>query len=115
MSQDPTFKIKAMGSVNSRKLWNFALAPAPSSNPTLPLVISQQTFQVDPSCPYFYIFAQGSPKTSEPLEYSFATQFDFLNGGSLVNSETLYWGNEAALDVSTQPYQVCVNVIADSP
>ena len=62
-------------------------------------LIGSTLYNVSPSNPYFRIFGVGATITGTPNNACFSTNFRFTNGGSFQSEYTLYWGDEAALDL----------------
>lgn len=64
--------------------------PQPYSTPFL-----QQNFSVDPSCPFFLIYAAGPSLhlgTLGSVYMAWQATFQFKNGGSVISQKTLTWG-----------------------
>lgn len=110
----PDFRQGFLPAVNSRKLFSSYLIPENGDLPPIPWLVATDIFNIDPSSPFFYIFAAGCAGNGVALPT--ATLFQFMNGGSVVNQETLYWGTAAQLDEPTiLPSQACINLMIESP
>jgi hypothetical protein len=66
-------------------------------------ILSQDIFQVDPQCPFFYIFAMGGQGTAT-TGAGFQTKFDFFNGGTPITSTVIGWGNATVVNAAGIPF-----------
>lgn len=58
-------------------------------------ILLQKTVNVDPNCPFFYLFS-ASPAGANGC--AFLSKFEFSSGGSPLTSITVAWGDQGLLD-----------------
>lgn len=96
----PTAQITfGSASILTRQLQNIF----PVNGTAVGQVMSRDVFQVDPQCPFFYLFAMGGQGDASDGD-AFQTQFDFTNGGSPICSIVNGWGNQATLNAAGIPF-----------
>jgi len=92
------------GAVLTRQLFDTFVIPTATSY-VAGQVLLQTNYQVDPNCPFFYIFAVDGANTGA---LAFNTEFEFSNGGSILTRVSTAWGHGAALDDVSQPARLSV-------
>ena len=92
---DVTFSSAAILSRQLQKIF-------PVADTTVGQILSQDIFQVDPQCPFFYFFALGGQATAT-TGAAFKTQFDCYNGGTPVTSTFNIWGNAELINAAGIP------------
>ncbi len=66
-------------------------------------IVKQSTFQIDPRCPFFYIFAMGG-QADASTGAAFTTKHSFSNGGTSLTDVTTAWGNQATLNAGPETF-----------